>query len=598
MNQGTRSTAAAQPIAFADTVGLYMPADSGHSPAKLAVLFASPWGLEELSFRKLWRITAEKLAAAGIPSLRFDYPGTGDALDDMSFETGIAVWSESLVRASQQLRSISGCGQIAVVAAGLGSVVASKAAAGLLGLEAMALLAPVTSGRSHLRELALWSGVVDDNLGLAADQREKVGTSIASLHMPEQIAAELRRVDLMMLEQAPAGRILLGARPDRPADLELGNRLRVLGADVTEVRFDGYQGLISNPTLSQLPLTLVDEVVSWIAALPVAIDRASTPARPANGRLFGKNFVETPVRFGAGGRLVGILCEPAGRHGTAATLFLSAAYDRHAGWGRQTVSMARQLAAEGISSLRFDTANVADSPPRAEMPGQVLYHDGQIADVVEALDFLERRDFGTIVVSGRCSGAYLAFRSAVADRRIAGVVAVNPIVFRWQPGRSVDDAIVNGTRSLEDYGRRAFNLATMRRIFAGKVDIPAAVFNIVKGLGRRVAGQVMHAFRFVLPEGRDIHAAFEALHRRHVPVSLLYSEGDIGLEHYGYYFGRDGRSHRQWPAVKASVIPRADHNLTPPEARAAYIDAVRTMVLNVEPEAAYPSKSKHIVAAE
>lgn len=598
MDQGTLPFPAAQPVAFADTIGLFMPAGDVARPARLAVLFASPWGLEEMSFRKLWRVTAEKLSALGIPSLRFDYPGTGDALDPAGFDAGLAVWSESLTRAARQLKALSGCGHVAIVAAGLGTVVASKAAADLDGLEAMAFLAPVISGRSYLRELAMWSSVVDDNLGLAPDQRSRSGTSIASLHMPDPIADELRRIDLKMLERAPAGRILVGVRPDRPADLDLGRRLRVLGADVAEVPFDNYQDLVGNPTISTLPLSLADDVVTWISAMPVDVDKPSKPPAFSRGRLVGPHFAETPVRFGAGDHLVGVLCEPAGLRRGAAVLLLSAAYDRHAGWGRHTVGMARQLAREGIASLRFDTANVADSPAYPGRPQQVLYHDSQIGDVTDALDFLERGDFGRILVAGRCSGAFLAFRSALADRRIAGVVAVNPIVFRWQPGRSVDDAIVNGTRSLEDYGRRAFDLATLRRVLAGEVDVFAAVSNIGKGLARRVSGRVMHAFRFSLPEGREIRDAFEALHRRRVPVSLVYSDGDIGLEHYDYYFGRDGRALAQWPGVTTGVIARADHNLTPPEARQAYLDTVRDMALRLVPQTMTASEPKDAVAAE
>jgi alpha-beta hydrolase superfamily lysophospholipase len=598
MSDGNLPQRAAQPIAFADTIGLFMPAGTAETPARLAVLFASPWGLEELSVRKLWRITAERLAGHGIPSLRFDYPGTGDALDPQDGDIGLATWVESLVTAAEKLKVLSGCGRIAIIAEGLGCVIAARAAASVEGLEAVAFLAPVVSGRMHLRELALWSSVVDDNLGLALHQRSQSGVSIGSLTMPAGIADELRRVNLMTLEAPPANCILVASRPERPSDGEFAARLGMVGADVSECAFDGYQALVANPTTSVLPMTLVEEVVDWISALPVAPHPALPRQAVAAGQLAAPEFIETPVRFGGSDHLVGILCEPqeTSRPDTV-VLFLTSAYDRHSGWGRSTVNMARQLAGAGIPSLRFDTAGVADSPPIAGRPAQVLYHDSQIGDVSDALDFLRSHNFGRICVSGRCSGAYLAFRSALQDERIAGVIAVNPAVFRWQPGRSVDDAVVNGTRSLEDYGRRAFNGATLKRIFSGQVDLAAAISNIAGGVSRRLTRGVLHAIRFALPEGREIREAFETLHRRGMPLTILYSDGDLGLEQYSYYFGRDGRSHAQWKNVSATIIPDADHNLTPPEARQIYLDAVTQMVGRLAPETPR-SEGYRIAAAE
>jgi hypothetical protein len=607
MINGIQPQRAAQPFAFSDTIGLFMPAGSGEVPARLAVLFASPWGLEEMSVRKLWRVTAEKLAGHGIPSLRFDYPGTGDALDPDNID-GLVAWTQSLAGAADKLKALSGCARIAIVAEGLGCVIANQAAALIDGLEAMAFLAPVVSGRMHLRELALWSSVVDDNLGLAPHQRSRSGVAIGSLVMPDAVAEDVRRINLMLIDRPPASRMLLAARPERPADGEFAARLGAIGADVNECTFEGYQALVANPTTSVLPTELIENVVSWICALPVAPHEPLSVQPVATGRLRGADFVETPARFGPSGHLVGMLCEPltepARDNGPAGlrrpgpvVLFLSSAYDRHAGWGRSTALMARQLAGSGIASLRFDTANVADSAPVPGRPPQVLYDDSQIGDVSDALDFLQSRGFARFCISGRCSGAYLAFRAALKDARISGVVAVNAAVFRWQPGRSVDDAVVNGTRSLEDYGRRALNLSTLKRILSGQVDLVAALSNIAGGIGQRLTHRMLRTVRFALAEGREIRQAFETLHRRQVPLTILYSDEDLGLEQYSYYFGRDGRSHAQWDNVSATIIPDADHNLTPPEAREIYLGAVLQMVARLTPPVSR-SEDDRVAAAE
>ena len=45
------------------------------------MLFLSPWGIEEMCNRKLYRILSERFAALGVASLRFDYPGAANAFD-------------------------------------------------------------------------------------------------------------------------------------------------------------------------------------------------------------------------------------------------------------------------------------------------------------------------------------------------------------------------------------------------------------------------------------------------------------------------------------------------------------------------------------
>lgn len=573
---------AAEPVTFDRTVGLFSSPRTGADPFSFAVLFASPWGLEEMCTRKFWRIIAEKLADRGIASLRFDYSGTGDALDRVDFESGLSVWSDSLVAASDQLKALSGCENIVVISQGLGAVITAKAAADLPGLAAIAFLAPVVSGRQHLRELAVWSRVVDENLGLSQEQRVSDRVSIASFTMPSGVAEEVRKINLTALDNSPAPLALVVGRVDRPADREFAARLQSLGIEVTEQVFEGYDQLVSNPAISKLPLRAADRLVDWAASLPSTTGQSSVSPPVASAKpLTGDGFRELPVRLGKGDRLFGVVCEPLQPRMGATVLFLTSAYDRHAGWGRTTVMMARALARSGIASLRFDTANAGDSPPVLGLPEQVLYDSCQNADVSEAVDYLESRGLGPVVAAGRCSGAYLGLQAALTDARIVGVVSVNPAVFRWRPGRSVEEAIVKGTRRLEDYGQRVLRTETFRRLLRGEIDIRRAGVNILKGVSARIANRLLHAFRGILPEGQAIYAMFRTLRQRGVPVALIYSENDLGLEQHDFYFGHDGSGFARFPDVTSTIIPNADHNLTPEHARAAYLKAVEEMALRV-----------------
>lgn len=580
---------AAVPVTFSGTVGLHMPASRTAAPGDLAVLFASPWGLEEISGRKFFRQMADTLADRGISSLRFDYPGTGDALSDPGDVTGLDVWSESLIEAGRQLSSISGCKRIVVVAQGIGAIVAQRAAAEIAGLHAVAFLAPVVSGRMYIRELAVWSKVVDDNLGLRDEQRNGESGTIASLVMPRAVVEEVRKTDLRTIETAAASQLLVIARPDRPADAEFAEKLRALGAAVETAPFEGYDQLVANPTVSRMPVAVIDRLADWVcglAATTLQPSQADVPAATSVAPLQGAGFSDLPVRFGENDHLSGMFCRPTGlgvgRAAGATVIFLTSAYDRHAGWGRSTVKMARALAAEGIASLRFDTANVGDSQRVPGRPEQVLYHDTQTADVLAAIDFLESVKSGPVMTAGRCSGAYLGFQASLVDPRIRGNVSVNPAVFHWQEGRSVEEAVVKGTRSLDDYGRRMLNRDTFARVLKGEIDVRAALRNIAKGIGGRIRNRALHAFRHVLPEGRKVHGSFRTLSERGMPLALIYSEGDIGLDSFEFFFGHKGEGLRPFRNVSVTMIPDADHNLTPPAASAIYLDTVRKMAIALD----------------
>ncbi|MGK6315677.1 alpha/beta fold hydrolase [Neorhizobium sp. DT-125] len=574
---GPMARPAAEPITFGGTIGLFTPAEG--SARSLAVLFASPWGLEEMCTRGFWRILAERLAHEGISSLRFDYPGTGDALDEVVYRSGIETWAKTFVDAANLLGQRSGCDRVVIVAQGIGAVVATQAAERISGLDGIAFLAPVVSGRFHVRELSAFSQIINDKLGLKKETEAAI--EIAGLSMPQEIVDDLRSIDLMKTDQALARNAIVFSRSDRPADGTFAAHLRELGGNVLEAPFEGYEKLTSNPTVAVVPETIVSQLVSWVVGLAPGESAVRAPWVSEHASTHhGADYAETAVRLGRGGRLFGIICKPLKQDAEKkpTVLLLSSGYDRLAGWGRSTVEVARSLARDGISSLRFDCANVADSPPVAGHTGQVLYDDVQVADVWEAIDFLESCGMAPVVTAGRCSGAYLGFQSALGDPRIVGLIGVNPVVFQWEEGRSVDEALENPVQTLEHYRRRLFERGALTRILRGEVNVVQKAAEIFGRLAKRAVRPVARAAGGVSARERAVLAGFHALHGRSVPVSLLYSAGDIGLEELTHFFGRDAKGMRRFPNVTFSVVQEADHNFTPRHARAAYLNAICSVV--------------------
>lgn len=577
MNAQDHFANAALPVSFSGMAGLYTPVREG---VDAAVLFVSPWALEDMCVRKFWRVISERLAGQGIASLRFDLPGTGDSLDPDGFEGGFALWEDAVVEAARTLRRLSGASRVFLVGQGLGATLALQAAARIEGLAGIAALAPVTSGRLFLRELSAMSRMVDDSLGIASDYRENQGVSIAGFILPDEIAAGLRSVDLMKMNAAPAGPVLIGERASRASDSELFAFLAALGTDVERIPFDGYDALTANPAISVVPQAFARNVADWVAGhAPKDRQAVASPSLPKAVSLDGGHFIETPVCFGDGSPLYGVLTRPACEPKGATVLFLSTAYDRHAGWGRATATMARDMARHGIVSMRFDNANVADSPPAPGAPDQVLYTDGPQRDLSLALDFLKAQGFGPIVVAGRCSGAYVAFQGAAADDRVAGAAIANPPLFHWNSDNDIDARLRSTPRALGDYGQRLFQISTFGRLLKGEIDLGSAFLNVSRATCRRLFAPLTLFVRHYTHEGRAVHAAFRAIGARNAPLSLLYSETDPGLDHFASYFGADGRRLDEYTFAALKTVANADHNLTPSHARDAFRDEVERLAL-------------------
>ncbi|RWX81115.1 alpha/beta fold hydrolase [Neorhizobium lilium] len=576
---------AAFPVVFHSTVGLFMSSDDAER-SNTAILFLSPWGLEEISTRKFRRLIADALADRGIPSLRFDYPGTGDALDPPSFENGLDVWEQSVVAGAEFLKSL-GYNRLILIGQGLGGTLAVKTASRLANVDGIALLAPASKGRALLREISVWAKVVDSYTNLKVEEAPSGRITIAGLSMPDEIAADIRTLDLVSLPHPPNRKWLVFNRPD-PGVASLISHLRSRGDEIEEHPFPGYQELIANPLTSKIPCEVVSAICDWAHRVkdhaPQADGRRS-PGFIASGILSGDGFVETPVRFGLSNRLYGIVCRPVGPRTGATAVLLGSAYDRHSGWGRVTTETARALARSGIASLRFDCANVADSPPLMGAPSQVLYDESQYADVSDALDCIESEGLAPAIVVGRCSGAYLGFRSILKDKeRICGVVAANPFTFYWDKENPRD--LVSTTQSLQTYGRKALDLGTIKRLMRRDVDVRRVARNITAGAIHRITGVLGTRLAFYwlqTTEQKYTIRYFRYALNNSIPVDLVYSADDIGLDNLKRYFRIKGSTLDGFTNVAVDIIDGADHNLTPKHARQVFQDHILKMALKFRP---------------
>ncbi len=570
------------PVTFDGSFGWFHPAPGGRG-----VVLCSALGHEELSTHRAWRGLAQQLAAMGLPALRFDYHGTGDSLGDDEEPERLRAWTDSVLAAVRWMREEAGVSEVGLVGLRLGAALAAKAACELDGVAALALLAPVVSGRAYVRELKALARLAPPLPGAppAARADNDANLEVGGFVFTAATQRELGTIDLAKLDRRPAPRILILKRAD-PAEAPLADRLRELGATVQEAAFTGYASLMRDVNFVVAPDQAFGLVRDWMAA-GATRPRARTGHRPQSVRLSMPEAVEEPVFLGDEARLFGVVCRPTSPSADLpAVIFINTGANHHVGPNRMTVGIARRLAALGVTSLRIDVAGIGESPAPPGQPDHRLYALETCEDVRAALDWLEAQGHRRVVAIGLCCGAYIAFYTALRDSRIAGLVMANLQRFLWREGDTLEVSLRRSFQSNRYYAAMARQPDTWRRVLRGDVNARGIATALVRRMRKRLTMRAQDLSGHLLGRRsarQGVVRGFHELAARGAEILLLYSASDGGLDELETYFGRDGRRLQRLKQIHLEILEGADHTFTARWARErftarieAHLDRVRS----------------------
>ena len=514
--------------------------------ASLGLVICNPFGYESICAHRSLRHFAEAAAAAGVPALRFDYDGTGDSAGTDRDGDRIAAWSASTRDAIDTLRRLARVDKVCVLGMRFGALIGALAAAGRDDVNGYIAVAPVTSGPAYLRELR----ALQMSLGLnappassasSAEEREAIGFPITA-----ETQAALNGIDIVRQDVRPAARVLLLDRDDLPVADAWADRLRALGVAVDQQRIAGYTEIVRDPHMALVPHAMIDRAISWARGLvpaPSTSDRAAPPA-PVAAAFFRASaeapaIEETAVFLDESRILFGIVSAPVVPNGAApprrrAILMLNAGAIHHIGPNRLHVTLARGWAARGHVVLRADLSGIGDSAPRPGAAENDVYSPHAQADVGRALEFLRRQPGvdGCIVV-GLCSGAYNAFKVAVAGQAIDAVVAINPLRFSWKEGMSLefDFKAHKVAQDAKRYSEDVFRLASWKKLLRGSVNL-RDVAEIVVRHGPRIlsdwARDLARRFGHRFPD--DLASDLDEIARRGVEIHFLFARDEPGMD--------------------------------------------------------------------
>ncbi len=252
--------------------GVYHPAhqQEGRAPA---VLLCNPFGVEAIRAFRIYRILAEKLAAAGSPVLRFDYTGTGNSADDDAvFCVARAV--EDILLAHQELVDISGAARVAWLGLRFGGGLALLASQQKpRGLGGLCLWDPVTDGPAYLTEmhdahLLELSRVFDESEKSILTRRQQVDLSAEAMGFAigADMQADIPDLNLGAITERPARRIAVIAGEHEE---DLMAHLEQTGAKITTYQDEESQSWNTDAALNafSVPRKTLDLLVETLGGL-------------------------------------------------------------------------------------------------------------------------------------------------------------------------------------------------------------------------------------------------------------------------------------------------------------------------------------------
>ncbi|NML33909.1 alpha/beta fold hydrolase [Paraburkholderia antibiotica] len=559
-----------RPIVFDGKFGWLHPADGPDG-----VVMCSPFGYDALCTYRGMRRLAERLAARGMPVLRFDYPATGDSAGDPTDAGLWRAWIDSVKQAVTQLRAATGVERVSLCGLRLGGTLAALAAQELGDVQGLVLMSPVMSGKHYQRELRAhyrqWLALPAAMDCMVEPETDEF-VEAYGFRMYRDTLDSLRSLELLRDTNRPAVRVLLldslnGARMDA-----LAAHYAQHGVEIERRPFDEYSRFMLESLDSEEPHAAFEAIENWFAAggAPLASTPAAIPQRgedAAGGHYVEAGLLETPVWLN-GGKVAGIYCLPDGvaaARAPAVVLLNTGAVSR-IGNARFGVHFARRLARQGIASLRIDVGYLGDSMPSVEMVSlDDLYAQSSVDDAACAARWLATRGHAGAVLVGICSGAYVGLHAAAREDAVLGAVLVNVQKFKWknvcdEHGKPMIPVSAFG--STRNYMRSMTQPRKWLRVLKGETGglglVRELTVRLFARVGETCADRLDRWFGVELGASDERHL-FASLDKQGVDTHLVFGVLDEGVEELERCFGVRGARMRRFEHVHVAFCKHTDH---------------------------------------
>ena len=558
------------------------------------MVICKPFGNEAICSHSTVRTLAEAAAGLGIPTLRFDYIGTGDSPDLELNSDQVTAWAADVVAAIEELKRRTGVERVVLLGIRLGALLALQTAQNSAAVTALVLLAPVLSGKRYLRELRttnLASASGSANAGEIGAHGTQGGGGVGNADIVEAagfaISAEstvtLSQIDWNSATAPPVERMLIIDDTGLALARRWAEKVCVGGAEKAYLTLPGLiSSIMAPPHLVTVPEHVVKATREWLGQnisgqgsdVSTAPDR-HVGASQVRTRTVGRSckialeisgpssaacITERPVFFGPDSTLFGVVTQPhEGEKRHRAVVLLNAGGSYHVGPGSIYVQFAREWARCGYVVLRMDFAGLGDSDAYPGSQVNEIYPSHAIADARAAVELL-RKSYAAMDISlvGLCSGAYHALRAAVAAVAVNRILMINPPYYFHDSGSAEDVQRAELVRDTHSYRGRVVSVDSWIKLFRGQMNwrfvAKTYLLRVTIALGF-VAQRVVRALR--VRSSRDLGRELRDVYSRGVSASFIFARGEPGVELLALQAGTPATKGRG--VYRLHIIESGDH---------------------------------------
>lgn len=280
----------------------------------------------------------------------------------------------------------------------------------------------------------------------------------------------------------------------------------------------------------------------------------SEPDSGDNSSASRMKFTEQAIVFECEGcRLTGIATQPETPAGTG-VLIVAGGPQYRAGSHRQFTLLARQLAGQGIASLRFDYRGMGDSE------GDARNFEAVDADLRAAIDTFAAHVPGVrrIAIWGLCDAASAALYYAHSDPRVSRLVLLNPWVHT--------EAGASRARLRHYYLARLMQRSFWQKLLSGKVELGKSAAGLSKSARGIAAGPDPAAAPADPRHGSPgyIERMLDGLKRFQGETLFLLSGNDLTAQEFLALTEQDKRwkKHCHSPRISIETVNKANHTFS------------------------------------
>ena len=544
-----------------------------HSPPavsrKAALVLCPPFGHEYMVVYRAYRKLAVQLAAAGFPVLRFDYDGTGDSAGLATDAQRIFSWQESIISAVTEIRQTSGIEQVILFGTRLGGLLAASVAS-KANTDSLIMLAPVLSGRQYTRELLAFRGINNTDM---SGYNTAATDEVVGYPLTQETKDDLGKLDLTKLTGTLIKSVLIIPRDDIPSnERRIAEALMADGTAVEIKPIAGYGNLMRDDALdSQVPETIWTFITEWMSDhypdTPTYNKSNHTANTVATFQHNGEEISEGVLRIHGN---TGIISEATNfaRCKVRPTIIITNTGANHrVGNHRLCVTMARNWALRGFRVIRFDRPGMGDSVAPIGVGENEIYSSSGLQSLISLMDYLSVHfNYDQFILAGLCSGGYFSYQAALSDKRVVGLLMINPLTYQWRDGDTVLVPHRQIYKSTGFYIRSSTQKETWLRLIRGQINWRGIAGAISTRLTQSTIAMWNKFISWCLQHDAklsEVGRNFMSLESRGTDIFLIFDSAEGGIDLMEEHLGKRARLMVKRKNFRIEFVDQADHTFTP-----------------------------------